>query len=327
MSDAQAAGRPFGRRKRRSREELMVPPAEFRSYYGRPVLKPPVWEWKVPAYLFTGGLSAGTALLAAGADLTGRPALRRAGRTGSLAALLASAYLLVADLGRPERFHHMLRVAKPTSPMSVGTWILTAYGPGVGLAAAAEVLPSGLRRTLPGRLLRAAARPAGLSSAVVAPAVASYTAVLLSQTAVPAWHEAHAQLPFVFVGSAAASSGGFAMALVPVAEAGPARALAAFGAATELVASKVLEKRLGLVAEAYTTGKAHRLRKWSERLTAAGLAGTLLGHRGRAVSVAAGTALVAGSVLQRFGVFEAGVASTKDPKYVVAPQRERLENR
>jgi formate-dependent nitrite reductase membrane component NrfD len=249
------------------------------------------------------------------------------GRTGSLAALLASVYLLVADLGRPERFHHMLRVAKPTSPMSVGTWILSAFGPGVGVAAAAEVLPAGLRRALPGRLLRAAARPAGLASAVIAPAVASYTAVLLSQTAVPAWHEAHAELPFVFTGSAAASSGGFAMALVPVEEAGPARALAVFGAATELVASKVLENRLGLTAEAYTTGKAHRLRKWSERLTAAGLLGAVLGHRSRAVSVTAGAALFAGSALQRFGVFEAGVESTKDPKYVVVPQRERANRR
>ncbi|MEU7790418.1 NrfD/PsrC family molybdoenzyme membrane anchor subunit [Amycolatopsis sp. NPDC049159] len=310
------------RKSRRSREELMVPDAEFRSYYGRPVLKPPVWEWKVPAYLFTGGLAAGTSLLAAGADLTGRPRLRRVGRTGSMAALLASVYLLVADLGRPERFHHMLRVAKPTSPMSVGTWILSAFGPGMGIAAAAEVLPAG---RWPGKLASAVARPAGLASAVIAPAVASYTAVLLSQTAVPAWHEAHPQLPFVFTGSAAASSGGFAMVLVPVEEAGPARALAAMGAVTELVASKVLEQRLGPTAEAYTTGKAHRLRKWSERLTAAGLLGTLVGHRSRAVSVAAGAALFAGSALQRFGVFEAGVESTKDPKYVVVPQRRRAE--
>jgi formate-dependent nitrite reductase membrane component NrfD len=331
-SDAQAGDRhakTFGRRRRGgdgSREESMVPRAEFQSYYGRPVLKPPVWEWKVPAYLFTGGLSAGTALLAAGADLTGRPVLRRVGRTGSLAALLASVYLLVADLGRPERFHHMLRVAKPTSPMSVGTWILSAYGPGVGIAAVAEVLPAALRRRRPGKVLRAVARPAGIFSAIVAPAVASYTAVLLSQTAAPAWHEAHPQLPFVFTGSAAASSGGFAMALVPVEEAGPARAFAVLGAVTELVSSKVLEKRLGFTAQAYTTGKAHRLRKWSERLTAAGLLGTLLaGRRSRAVSVAAGAALFAGSALQRFGVFEAGVESTKDPKYVVVPQRRRRD--
>jgi formate-dependent nitrite reductase membrane component NrfD len=332
-SDAQASdsrARTFGRRKRGggSREELMVPRAEFRSYYGRPVLKPPVWEWKVPAYLFTGGLAAGTSLLAAGADLTGRPRLRRASRTGSLAALLASVYLLVADLGRPARFHHMLRVAKPTSPMSVGTWILSAFGPGVGVAALAELVPAPLRKTLPGKLLRATARPAGLASAVIAPAVASYTAVLLSQTAVPAWHEAHPHLPFVFTGSAAASSGGFAMALVPVGEAGPARALAAFGAVTEITASKLLERQLGLSAEAYTTGKAHRLRKWSERLTAAGLLGTLtLARRSRAVSAVSGAALFAGSALQRFGVFEAGVESTKDPKYVVVPQRERRDAR
>ena len=85
-----------------SREPVNVPHATFRSYYGRAVLKPPVWEWRIPAYFFTGGLSAGSALLAAGADLTGRPALRRAGRLGSLASLLASMYLLVADLGRPD---------------------------------------------------------------------------------------------------------------------------------------------------------------------------------------------------------------------------------
>ena len=115
-----------------TREQLAVPRAEFRSYYGRPVLKTPVWDWKIAAYLFSGGLSAGSAMLAAGADLTGRPELRRVSRVGALASLLASMYFLVADLGRPERFHHMLRVAKPSSPMSMGTWILSAYGPARG---------------------------------------------------------------------------------------------------------------------------------------------------------------------------------------------------
>ncbi len=309
-----------------SREQAMVPRAEFRSYYGRPVLKPPVWEWKVPAYLFTGGLSAGSAVLAAGADLTRRPALRRAGRIGSLLTLLISAYLLIADLGRPERFHHMLRVAKPTSPMSVGTWILSMYAPGVGIAALSELLPAKARRTTPGRLLDRLARPAAVGSAVLAPGVASYTAVLLSQTAAPAWHEAHPHLPFVFTGSAAASAGGLAMVLTPVDEAGPARMFAWYGGISELVASKLMEQRLGLASEAYTTGRAHRLRRWSQCLTAAGLLGaTLGGRRSRAVAVASGVSLLAGSALQRFGVFEAGVASTKDPKYVVVPQRQRLD--
>jgi formate-dependent nitrite reductase membrane component NrfD len=284
-----------------------------------------VWKWEIPAYLFAGGLSAGSAVLAAGADLTGRPALRRAGRVSALAALAAGTYFLIADLGRPERFHHMLRVAKPTSPMSVGTWILAAYGPGVGVATASELLPAALRRTLPGRLLQRLSRPAGLSSAAIAPAVASYTAVLLSQTAVPGWHQAHPQLPFVFTGSAAASAGGLAMVLVPVPEAGPARQFAMLGAAAELAASRLMEQQLGLVGQAYSTGKAQRLRHWAERLTAAGLIGTVIAaRRSRALAVISGLALVAGSLLQRFGIFEAGVASTKDPRYVIVPQRQRV---
>ena len=77
---AERAGHQDRRRrsgKRGRGEQTMVPDAEFRSYYGRPVLKPPVWKHEIPAYLFTGGLAAGTAVVAAGADLTGRPALRR----------------------------------------------------------------------------------------------------------------------------------------------------------------------------------------------------------------------------------------------------------
>ncbi len=306
----------------------MVPRAQFRSYYGRPVLKPPVWEWKIPAYLFTGGLSAGSALIAAGADLTGRPALRKAGRLGGFAGLGASMYLLVADLGRPERFLHMLRVLKPTSPMSVGTWILVAYGPGSGIAAAAELIPPALRGTAAGRLLHAAGRPAGLWAAAFAPGVASYTSVLLAHTAVPAWHDSHRQLPFVYTGSAAASGGAVGMLAAPVAQAGPARRLAAAGAAGELAASLLIDRRPGLPAQAFRTGTAHRLRRWSEGLTVAGAVGALtLARRSRLAAAAAGAALLAGSVLQRFGTFTAGVQSARDPQYVVVPQRERLAAR
>jgi hypothetical protein len=306
----------------------MVPKAEFRSYYGRPVLKSPVWEWKIPAYLFTGGLAAGSAVLAAGADVTGRPSLRRVGRLGSAAALVASTVFLIDDLSRPARFHHMLRVVKPTSPMSIGTWIITAFGPGSGLAAVDELMPGRLRRSLLGRLVHRLARPAGMSAALVAPGLASYTAVLLAHTAVPAWNEARRLLPFVFTGSAAASSGGLAMALTPVDEAAPARWFAVCGGAAELASSRLVDTQLGMVSEAYTTGRAHQWRRRSELLTAAGIVGTLLaGRRSRTVSVASGLALAAGSVLQRFGVFEAGVESTKDPKYTVVPQRERLRSR
>jgi hypothetical protein len=113
------------------------------------------------------------------------------------------------------------------------------------------------------------------------------------------------------------------MVLAPFDESGPARRMAVAGAGLEVVASRVMEKRLGLVAEAYTTGKAHWVRQLSEVLTVGGALGAVIG-RNRATVAASGVALLAGSALQRFGVFEAGVESTKDPKYVVVPQRERL---
>jgi hypothetical protein len=209
--------------------------------------------------------------------------------------------------------------------MSIGTWILSAYGPGAGLSGVAELMPKGLRRTWPGRLLGRLARPAGLWAAAFAPGVASYTAVLLSHTSVPAWREAHPYLPFVFTGSAAASAGGLGMLLAPVNEAGPARRLALAGAGLEVAASRLLEQRLGLEAEAYTTGKAGRLRKWSEYLTVGGALVTAVAGRSRTAAAMSGAALLTGSALQRFGVFEAGIESTRDPRYVVVPQRERLE--
>ncbi|MCV7278363.1 polysulfide reductase NrfD [Mycolicibacterium flavescens] len=305
------------------REQLNVPKAEFRSYYGRQILKTPVWDWKIAAYLFCGGLSAGSAMLGAGADLTARPRLRKVSRIGSLVSVLASLYFLIADLGRPERFHHMLRVAKPSSPMSMGTWMLSAYGPGAGLAGVAEMMPRRLRRKWVGRLVAWAARPAGVWAAATAPGVASYTAVLLSQTAVPAWREAHRYLPFVFTGSAAASGAGLGMLLAPYEETGPARRMAVLGAGLEVAASRAMEHNMGIEGEAYTTGRPHRLRQLSEVLTVGGAVGAVLG-RNRAVTAVSGAALLVGSALQRFGVFEAGVASTQDPRYVVVPQRERL---
>ncbi|MCW2692076.1 MAG: polysulfide reductase [Mycobacterium sp.] len=320
-------GSPGRRRKRRGRDEhQMVPDVEFTSYYGRPILKASPWEKDIPAYLLLGGLAAGSSLLAAGADLSDRPALRRTGRIGAMVAILSSFAALVHDLGRPERFYNMLRVAKPTSPMSVGTWILTAYGPLAGLAGAAELqglLPGRLRWARP--LLSSGARPAGLLAAAVAPTVASYTAVLLSDTATPTWHDAHRQLPFVFVGSASAASGGLGMIGAPVDQAGPARRLAVGGALLELAVERQMETAMGVTAEPLHAGRAGALMRLSRTLTLAGTVGALLlGRRSRLAAAASGAALMGGSACLRFGVFEAGQESARDPRYVVVPQRERI---
>ena len=91
---------------------------ETRSYYGQPVLKAPVWKWYVPAYFFTGGVAAGATLVATAARMTGDQPLARRCRFAAMGATVLSTFLLVKDLGRPKRFLNMLRVAKPTSPMS-----------------------------------------------------------------------------------------------------------------------------------------------------------------------------------------------------------------
>lgn len=313
---------------RQRQDDVAVPPAEFRSYYGRPVIKPPVWKWDIPAYLFTGGLSAGSALIATGADATGRPGLRRAARWMSLGGIGASTYFLIHDLGRPDRFLNMLRVAKPTSPMSMGTWVLAAFGPGIGVAAVSELaglLPQSGPLGLARRVLPALGRIGGHGAAATAPALATYTAVLVADTAVPAWHESYRALPFVFSGSALASGSGAALLAAPLSESGPARRAAVAGAAMELAASHVVENRLGLQSEAFHQPRPRRLLRAARALTAAGGVGALVSGRSRVLTVLSGLALVAGSACTRFGVYEGGVESAKDPKYTVVPQRERLD--
>ena len=300
-------------------ERSMVPDAEFESYYGRQIIKTPTWKTPdVPLYLFLGGLAGASAVLAEGAAATGRPDLERVARLAAAGGATAGTAALVHDLGRPERFLHMLRVLKPTSPLSVGSFILAPFSALSGAAAASHVT---------GRLPRLG-RLAGIGAAAFGPPLATYTAALIGNTAVPAWHEAHRELPFVFGGSGATAAGGLAMVLTPVAQAGPARRMAVAGAAMEIVAAERLLGRLGMVGEPYRTGRPGRLMSISRTTTAVAAGATLLlGRRSRAVSVVAGAACVAASVMTRFGIFEAGIASAEDPKYTVVPQRERLARR
>lgn len=294
----------------------MVPRAEFSSYYGKPVINAPVWESPdIPGYLFLGGLAGGSSLLAAGADLTGRPALARACKTGAIAAASVSMAALVRDLGRPARFLNMMRVFKVTSPMSVGSWILAAYVPAAGVAALSA---------LTGRLPKTGAA-ATAGAALLGPALATYTAALVSDTAVPAWHEGYPEMPFVFAGSGAAAAGGLGLLAAPAGENAPARNLALAGAAMEAAAFERMRRRIGMAGEPYGTGRGGRYIQSARVLTALGAAGALLGGRSRIVTALSGAALLAASAATRWGVFHAGLASAADPKYTIVPQRERLE--
>ena len=241
----------------------------------------------------------------AGLDL-GDPLVLLPGRDGGR--------VRAAGVRRPPGRQPLLRVFKPTSPMNLGSWLLAAISPTLLGAAVADRLG-----TAP-RLARAAEGVA----AVLGPGLATYTAVLLADTAVPVWHEAGRELPFVFAGSAAASAGAAACLLTPPEHAAPARRLAVGGAVAELAATAVMERRLGELAEPYRREPARRLVRLAKGL---GLAGALvlgLAGRRRLPAAAGGALLLTASACQRQALVHAGRLSARDPKYVVKPQRERL---
>ena len=151
---------------------------ELDSYYGRPILKEPVWKPEIPFYFFTGGLAGASSVLSLAARVAGNERLARRSLWIGLAAEIVSPALLVADLGRPERFLNMLRVFKVTSPMSVGSWILAGSGAATAAEAACEVL---------GVFPRLKLVPATASALLGGP-LATYTATLVSDTAIPVWH-------------------------------------------------------------------------------------------------------------------------------------------
>jgi Polysulphide reductase, NrfD len=319
------AAEPRRWRGKRRAERPMVPRADFTSYYGKPILNAPVWEARdIAGYFFLGGLAGGSSLLAAGADLTGRRELSRAAKAGAAGAISLSLAALVHDLGRPARFINMMRVFKVTSPMSVGTWLLSGYAPAAGVAAASAFT---------GRLPRLGA-VATAGAALLGPAVAAYTAALVSDTAVPAWHDGYPEMPFVFTGSAAMAAGGLGLLAAPAGESAPARHLALLGTAMELSAFERMTRRVGMTAEPYHEGRGGAYVKAGKALGALGATGAAvtgivpMGGRTRRVAAAlSGAALMAASVATRWGIFHAGLASARDPKYTVVPQRKRLDER
>jgi Polysulfide reductase len=291
---------------------------ELRSYYGRPVLKEPVWKQEIPWYLFAGGLGGASAVLSAAARITGNERLARRSIYIGAASDAVSPLLLISDLGRPERFLNMLRVFKVTSPMSVGSWILAVSSSASSLSAFLHAIRRFHRIS---DAARAVAAGSGAPLAV-------YTGTLFSDTAIPVWHEARHELPFLFGSSAAASAGAAATIAVPPAEGAPARRLAIGGALVENALMVAMEKRLGMLGEPYKQDEAGRYAKLAKACTLGG-AGllALAGRRSRLASIAGGALVLGGEAALRWSVFKAGFQSARDPKYTVIPQRRRLEER
>jgi hypothetical protein len=288
------------------------------SYYGRPIVKEPVWKPEIPAYFFFGGLAGAASTLVPAARLAGNARLATSAKIAAAVGIAVSPLLLIKDLGRPRRFYNMLRVFKIRSPMSVGTWILATQGTAVGAAAVTQMA---------GVLPRVRITTETVAGMLGYP-LATYTGALVADSVVPAWHEARHELPALFAASSAAAAGGATALLTPTRDARAARRLAVVGGIAEIALSKLMEKRLGdLVGEPYRKGEGGRYAKLAESCTAAGTALMALSGRRRLGAAAAGGLLLAGSWCQRFAVFHAGKASAADPTYTSLPQRTRAAER
>ncbi len=202
------------------------------SYYGLPAIHKPHWGWLIVGYFFLGGIAGGSYVLATIADSVGgrdgRP-IARVGRYVSLAALIPCPVLLVLDLGRPERFHHMLRVLKLRSPMSLGTWGLLLFSGFCGASALGQAARDGVvgQESALARALQAVPlAPVGALGALPAVFVSGYTGVLLGATAVPLWAKSHLLLGPLALASATSSAAAAMTLVLALARGAPHDALA-----------------------------------------------------------------------------------------------------
>lgn len=293
------------------------------TYYDQPAIKSPVWIWSVPAYFYTGGLAAGASLVAAAAqviDRDGYARLIRSSRWLATGGTALGTVLLIVDLGRPARFLNMLRVFRPTSAMSVGSWTLAASSAASGASA---VLP-----LAGGRAGRVLGDVAGLGAGALAPVLGTYTAVLVSDTAVPVWRATRRSLPGYF-GASSLVAATAALDLLPLDERERAvtHRLGIAAKAAELAAGERVERDADAVARVgrpLHEGVGGALWRAAKATTGASLALSVLPvparwrRRRRAVSAALATI---GSLAGRFAVFHAGRSSARDPRATFDQQR------
>ena len=279
------------------------------DYYGLPLLKPPVWTWEIPAYFFVGGAAGAAAVIAASAQLTGgRETLVRDARWIAAAGAILSPPLLMADLGRPERFLNMLRVFKVQSAMSVGAWTLVAFSTSASAAAFAQLITRASGGATPVRLVGDAA---GALAAATGLVLSTYTGVLIGATSIPAWSANVSALPIHF----GASGTGAAVSILELLghQRDPALNRLAIGAA-------VIETVTGAHVELSGNPAMAPLKSdWSGTVTRAGgilsgpvpLALRLLAGRSSAVRRTAAVSTIVGSLLTRLGWLAAGRSSAQ----------------
>ncbi|HKW97554.1 MAG TPA: NrfD/PsrC family molybdoenzyme membrane anchor subunit [Bryobacteraceae bacterium] len=285
------------------------------TYYGQPMLKAPVWSIDVPIYYFLGGAAGAAMTLGAAIQLVSsqrRKELRRLSAichwTGIIGSTAGAAFL-IHDLGKPSRFLYMLRIFRPTSPMNVGTWILSAAAPS-GILTGLLVN----RRGLLGKL----GEFTGFISGIFGAALAGYTGVLVANTAIPIWHESRQWMPVLFAASGAASAASV-VDLFYDNERGRqiTRTFGKTARLAEVVASTRVERAASLVP---TVGEPFRRRgpaflwKTAKVLNVASLALSLAPGRSRRKTTTAALLGAAGAFCLRLAIHYLGNASARNPR-------------
>lgn len=292
-------------------------PGETPAYYGIPVLKEPVWLWTIAGYFYAGGLAGMSATLGSAVQVIGGREMRSLvtkTRWIASAGAAVSTGLLIQDLGRPERFLHMLRIFKLTSPMSMGSWILSAFS---AAASASAVLPYGPR------MFRPLAGACGIFAGLLGLPLAAYTGVLLVQTAVPLWRSPLWSVLALCSGTAA--TGSF-LSLLPL-NAKEARAVHMFsliGECGELLVANEIEKeasRVQRVARPLHDGLTGFLWQGAKVLTVASAVISIVPGHSRKKRIAAGVLGTAAGICVRFAYFFAGKRSARDPRATFEQQR------
>lgn len=291
------------------------------GYYGQPPLKSPHWDWKVSGYIALVGISGAAQALAWIGRLTDGERFAGAQRNARILALAGAAAgsgLLIKDLRTPRRFYNMLRIFRRTSPMSIGTYILAAFGGTSAVAALGEV--PGLRRA---PMVRRVADIAQAGAAVSGAGAATYTAGLLSATSNPWWAAAPRALGAEFATSSVAG----AAAILALGERAAGRrrtarrfeAIAALATAAHLCASQAAAPRRRVAGvEQEMAGVPERRRLKAAELVAgaaplAAYAVSRVSGRGAPAAVAGSLAVLAGGWLVRDAVLRTGKESARNP--------------
>jgi formate-dependent nitrite reductase membrane component NrfD len=285
-----------------------------------PFIHAPVWSWDVATYFWLGGTASGAAFVALACDVAGDHRSAAIARKVALGVVAPAPILLIADLGRPERFLNMMRILKPRSPMNTGAWCLIAFSGSGGLAVAAD---------LAGR--PKAARVLGALTSLLGSYLGSYTGVLLACTAVPLWARSRMTLGPAFVATASAT-GAAATRLVLVASGLPRghptrRALSTIETVsmlTELSISALGERRLGDAGNALRRGRPGIYFRTAKSLVALGLCLRLVARRtGPREQDLASILYLAAGLAFRFAWVYAGRTSATDDAAVAAMARGR----